>query len=373
MKKHTLLLALAFSLPACGDHRPAVAISKGPYLQNATTSGITVCWVTAGECVGSVSWQPASGGGPEKCVSESRAVRYHKVRISGMTPYTQYAYSIGIKGGDSAGSTFRTAAAPFQGFKFAAYGDNRTQPAVHKAVLARMMEFAPDFVIQTGDLVANGEMENQWDEFWEVVRPLVRNTPYYPALGNHERGGSPYYRYFDVKREYGFDYGNAHFIALDTNRPESEHRDQERWLRKELATHQDATWRIVFFHHTPFTCVAMEDRRKAAVRLRSRLEPIFREGKVQLVVCGHDHNYQHHLSNGIHYVVTGGGGAPLYEIRPDTPNLVKAKKAHHFCEIQVDGTSMSIRAVEPSGAVIEEFDLSAERPPDEGRPFSSAH
>ena len=104
----------------------------------------------------------------------------------------------------------------------------------------------------------------------------------------------------------------------------------------------------------------MEGRRRDAERLRARLEPVFKAGNVQLVVNGHDHNYQHHYANGIHYVVSGGGGAPLYDVNPDTPYVKKAKKTHHHCEITVNGPEITIRAVEPNGTVIEEFEIKAQ-------------
>ena len=93
----------------------------------------------------------------------------------------------------------------------------------------------------------------------------------------------------------------------------------------------------------------MPPRRIAAEQLRRRLEPIFTAGKVQVVLCGHDHNYQHHFANGIHYIVSGGGGAPLYDVRPDTPFVVTARKVYHYCEIVADGDTMKVRAVEPDG------------------------
>ena len=90
-----------------------------------------------------------------------------------------------------------------------------------------------------------------------------------------------------------------------------------------------------------------------------RLEPILAEGRVQLVINGHDQDYQHHVANGIHYVVTGGGGAPLYSVTPDTPYVKTAKMAHHHCELTVNGSTIEIRAVEPDGNVIEEFTIDA--------------
>jgi predicted phosphodiesterase len=334
----------------------ASGIAKGPYLMRPTQTSITVCWISDEKTTGTVRYATASDA--YKTAGEKAATRFHRVRIAGLMSYTRYRYIVEC-GGQRDEGTFLTAAPPEQPFKFAAYGDNRTQPNVHAAVLERMMRFDPDFVLNTGDQVANGEIEAQWTEFFAVAGKMLRDAAYYPALGNHERESSLYFNYFVLPRDYSFDYGDAHFVALDTNRPESEQTAQERWLRKDLAEHQNATWRIVFMHHTPCTCVAMEGRRREAERLRARLEPILKAGKVQIVFCGHDHNYQHHVAGGIHYVVTGGGGAPLYDLRPDTPFVKKAVKAHHYCEVRVDGPVMSVRAVEPNGTVIETFEVKA--------------
>jgi hypothetical protein len=344
------LLALA----ACAN---ASGIDKGPYLQNPTTTTIVVCWVSDADTTGTVEYSKKGDPTAEtKTAKDTTPTRYHKVKITGLSPYTRYTYKVTCDSRMGTGS-FITAAKPDQPFKFIAYGDTRSQANKHAEVLRRMMMFEPDFVLQSGDLVANGSNEAQWDVFWETAAPLVKDTPYFPALGNHEGKGAPYFRYFDVPQEYSFDYGNTHFVALDTNRPASEHAAQEAWLKKDLAAHQKATWRVVYFHHTPYTCVSIPSRREDAVRLRERLEPIFQAEKVQLVISGHDHCYQHHLANGIHYIVSGGGGAPLYEVNPDTPFVKVAKSVHHDCEIKVNGKTMSFRAIEPDGKVIDSFEL----------------
>ena len=344
------LLALAGLLVA-GSSVNAAGISKGPYLQLPGTDGITVCWVTDAEVLGEVT---CSG----KTVRDEKPSIYHKVRVKGLKPYTNYSYSVSCDGDKKTG-TFRTAAPVKQPFQFAIYGDNRTQPQVHTEVLARMLESKPDFIVQTGDLVADGTQENLWTEFFQVAGKTLASVPYYPALGNHERDGAAYLRYFAVPREYSFDYGDVHFVCLDSNRRDDEFAAQQEWLRKDLAAHQSAAFRVVFFHHTVYTCVTKPGRRELAEKLRARLEPIFLEGNVQLVLNGHDHDYQHHVAKGIHYVVTGGGGAPLYDVLADTPFVKAAKKTHHFCEAKVSGNVISIRALERDGAVIESFTVSA--------------
>jgi acid phosphatase type 7 len=356
--------ATSLALLAVASLCHASGIAKGPYLQNPTTSAITVCWVSDEETTGTVEYLPDTDSRSDftgaNTARDKAKAQYHKVRLTGLKPYTRYRYRVTCDSRISPIGTFKTAAPLAQPFKFIAYGDTRTQPNVHADVLRRMGLFEPDFVIQSGDLVADGENQVQWDEYWRTAERFLLNVPMYPALGNHERGGAPYFRYFEVPQEYSFDYGNVHFVALNSNRPASEHAAQEEWLRKDLAAHQSATWRVAFFHHTLYTCTTIASRREQELKLRARLEPIFKAGNVQLVVNGHDHNYQHHVANGIHYVVSGGGGAPLYDVNPDTPFVKKAKKTHHHCELSVDGPKMSVRAVEPDGSVIEAFDIRAD-------------
>ena len=367
MSLKTFLRGLAPVVLFASAHGAWADIAKGPYPMLPTTDSVTVCWVSDAETGGgTVQYASGVGANPAKgaTVTEKGAkTRYHHLTIHGLKPYTRYAYQVtdGAKKSDSA--TFLTAAPPTQSFHFIAYGDCRTQPDKHTAVLKRMMTFHPDFVLQTGDLVADGTNEAHWDIFWKTAEPLMRDTAYYPALGNHEKEGAPYFRYFPVPAEYSFDYGNAHFVALDSNRPETEWAAQEAWLKKDLLAHQGATWRIVYFHHTMYTCVDKPDRRDLAKILSARLEPIMIAGKVQLVVNGHDHDYQRHVPpSGVTYLVTGGGGAPLYTVTPDTPYVKKAVMAHNDCEITVQGTTLSVRAVEPDGTEIEHFGLTAKTP-----------
>lgn len=337
-------------LMATGGGARAAGIDQGPYLMFPTQTGITVCWVSDSPVVGEVNVPGAES------IHDTEATRFHRVKLVGLKAYTHYTFTVRCAGATRTGG-FMTAAPAGQAFKFVAYGDNRTQPQVHASVLAQIDKFKPDFIVQTGDQVADGNSLPQWNEFWQIAGKTFSQTAYYPSLGNHERHGAPYFQYFGPAQDYSFDYGDAHFVALDSNRPDAQHASQDAWLRKDLQAHQSAKWRIVFFHHPVYTCVDIPDRRAEAAERARRLEPIFLEGHVQLVINGHDHDYQRHLAKGITYLVTGGGGAPLYDVTPDTPFVQRAKKVYHDCELEVKGDRMTIRAVEPDGNVIEEFSL----------------
>src|SRR5579862_6264983 len=156
----------------------ASGIAKGPYLMSPTLSSITVCWVSSTNARGTVEFAPERQTGAASTtgtVREERPTEYHRVILNGLQAYTRYRYSVECDGQTETGS-FITAAPRNQPFKFVAYGDNRTQPAVHASVLAGIMKFEPDFIINTGDQVANGSNENLWTEFWQVVHKALSHT-----------------------------------------------------------------------------------------------------------------------------------------------------------------------------------------------------
>ena len=94
------------------------------------------------------------------------------------------------------------------------------------------------------------------------------------------------------------------------------------------------------------------------------LTPMFEKYHVTAALFGHDHNYQHYLQNGIHYVVTGGGGAPLYDVNKPPPGITqKVVSVENFVSVSVDGKSAHVRAISIEGRVLDEFDLAGSARP----------
>jgi 3',5'-cyclic AMP phosphodiesterase CpdA len=90
---------------------------------------------------------------------------------------------------------------------------------------------------------------------------------------------------------YAFDYGGAHWTVLDTN-AYADWTDPElrAWLERDLTSDaaRTATWRFVAFHQPPFhTGKAHADEQRTRV-----LVDLFEKAGVDLVFCGHVHNYQ---------------------------------------------------------------------------------
>jgi hypothetical protein len=212
----------------------------------------------------------------------------------------------------------------------------------------------------------------------------MRETYYVPCLGNHEDNAAEYFDFFDLpgnEEHFSFNWGNVHFVALNTEAPdlpdgidesaESSLRNSEimwdyfgkqrAWLDEDLSRSYGADFLVVFFH------VPMYDtklsRREPQIEVRTAFDEIIEKHKVELVLTGHTHNYQHHIKGGTHHVVTGGGGAPLYEIEEgagvdaEGVDTVMQEKVHHFCAVDVNGGRIHVKAIRVDGSTIEEFSL----------------
>jgi hypothetical protein len=87
--------------------------------------------------------------------------------------------------------------------------------------------------------------------------------------------------------------------------------------------------------------------------------PLFERYGVDLVLAGHDHNYQRFKEHrGVRYVVHGGGGAPLYSLRAcpaSYPPRRAARSAHGFLYLVASTDAIRGYAVSPAGAVLDTF------------------
>lgn len=250
----------------------------------------------------------------------------------------------------------------------------------------------PAFVVHAGDLAVFGSQKS----FWQGWQPFDRDamalvkqgTPIYPVVGNHEYRGFtrvPLTHYFsrfqnlDQRSYYSLIAGGTLFLCLDSNfgrLSETAERDQDAWLERNLdwaATAAGVTLVVPVVHHPPFTNVS---RRYLVLESRSvqrRWVPSFlQHPKVQMVVSGHVHAYEHILEGGKHFIVTGGGGSPRFVMRKksDQKRLdlwqgdERIRPFHYLrCRSVQEGRSLEIEVVcleaGPTWRVQERFLVSA--------------
>jgi hypothetical protein len=267
---------------------------------------------------------------------------------------------------------------------FVVSGDNRPtaqgapMPPVLKTIFGEIGLIRPDFVLWTGDTVygycdSKDELEQEYQAFAAAARPLAGNVPLFNAPGNHEihtnQGcaapadkvcGPPCLE--DAFRGhfgqlYGsFDFGGAHFVALDsdvTGEEDSIVGDQLAWLKRDLEANKTA--RAIFvFSHTEFYSAPRIDPSAAtshpAITNRVELQELFRRYPVKAVFSGHEHLYYREPAeqhDGIDYFVAGGAGAPLYAT-PDRGGF------SHYLVVRLSGAKITYDVIEPGRLSLEE-------------------
>ncbi|HEY0194146.1 MAG TPA: metallophosphoesterase, partial [Kofleriaceae bacterium] len=357
----------------------------GPYLQNLAPTSITVMWDLD---------QPAPArivvegpGGPRTV--EVAAGRVGEATIDQLTPSSRYRYRVEI-GGQQWPGEFATApaiGAPVP-FAFVAMGDTRSGIDAHRRVVERVAQEVPDFVVGTGDMVDEGSHQDQWQQFFAIEQPLLRDNVLFPSVGNHDRQGrgrtaDSYRSLFavpdnggDGERYYAFSYATARVLVLDSNEYSFALTDQTAWLERELiAARQDRRVHHIFvvMHHPPYS-ISLHG---GSVDLRERWTPLFEKYGVAAVFSGHDHVYERAEHNGLHYFVTGGGGAPLYPRAPnprplDVEAVKKLERVFHYLRVTVTGARIEVTAVRIDGTVIETTAWTDAMPEPEAAPAVTA-
>ncbi len=156
------------------------------------------------------------------------------------------------------------------------------------------------------------------------------------------------------KLYYSFVAGNSLFIVLDSFIDDQEKRiigEQFNWLEKVLA-HSTQKHKFVFLHHPLYTDLGKghhaHDSLDKYPESRDRLDALFAKSKVDAVFSGHEHYFERRIVDGINYIITGGGGAPVYDTEEDGG-------FYHFVRVTVDGDKVSAEVIDIDGKVRDRF------------------
>ncbi len=334
-----------------------LTLTREPYLQSVTTNSIVVVWDTDQPTTSHVNYGPTTAY--SFSVNSISSSTHHALTLTKLAPDTIYHYQIASNGQSPGGdNVFRTADLSTQSsFSFVAFGDTRTGHTAHQSVVNRIVALGPDFVLHTGDFVGDGNITSQWSTFFTIEHDLLPQAPLFGALGNHERNSDHYFAAFHLpnnERWYSFDYGNAHFIALQLDgyagyTPGSA---QYAWLENDLAN-TDKLWKIVFFHYPPYS----SGSHGSSINVRDALGPLFADYGIDLVFNGHDHDYERSIVGDVIYIVTGGGGAPLRGQGHANPYSVYFGSVHHCVSITINDRTLTSVGVEANGTQFDMFTL----------------
>jgi hypothetical protein len=359
-----LSASLAVVAPALASSGPPRLV-KGPYLTELDAHGVTVRCQLEGAptaVVRVVRDDGADAGGAPASTATSASVSGLQVaRVAGLEPSTRYAYSVHV--GTASGATvgaghFATGPAPGSATPttFLVYGDDRTDEAAHAAVVHAMTAVPADFLVQTGDMVAYGGSADEWQRFFDIERPLLADRPLFAAIGNHElvddAAGAAFARFFGVvEGDAGSArVGNVRLFLLNTVQ-DWQGSEERAWLDRELARSDaegEGVWRIAVMHHGPWSAGPHGPNTRL---VEAHFPELLSLHKIDLLLAGHDHDYERGQGL-LKYIVSGGGGAPLYPPQP-TATTRKAEAAHHFVAVSAGARELRIVATRADGSVIE--------------------
>lgn len=348
---------------ACGSgaltKRGAGALARLPYLQRTSDTTVSILFTTRDASAPPPLIELRSRSGQRlqlvqavKDPAASDGLQY-VATFDHLAADTEYCYSLlgwteltALRTAPSAGSDATV--------RFVAFGDSGDGGSGQLTVRDQMAAVPFELLLHTGDVAyETGSLAALEQTFFGVYQGYLRNTPVFPTSGNHDYGtdgAAPFRQVFalpenggsqGLERWYSFDFGDAHFVALDT---QWDLAAQAEWLEQDLSRSQ-LPWTIVYLHRPPFS----SGRHGSNLAVRDAFAPLFERHGVQLVLAGHEHDYERTLPlGGVTYVVTGGGGKTTRPVGTSDFTAFSAE-ALHFVHGTLTHDALELVAIEVDG------------------------
>lgn len=364
MNRFALLGCVALACLGWASHADAdVTISKGPYFLEVGQTEARVMVESESPTSLTIRLSDDSNDALTETIETRRWRRDGRAigdaMFRGLTPDTTYQVEV-VSGSLTESGSFRTAPTVESDLSFLVYGDNRTQHEVHRSVVEVMeREENVRFLLHTGDMVEMGGRPRDWDAYFDIARDFLRHHPLFPSLGNHELygpgGANNYARHFRPPLRnaayYSLNYGPVRVIALDSNEEWDAASPQLAWLRETLAQETDARFTFVVLHHAPLSSGPHGGHEGMQ---ENGVVELMRDAGVDLVFSGHDHMYERGDRDGYKYIVSGGGGAPLYYPNNRIEGQFAFVPAYHYLRVDLVGDEVQIAVIQPDGSHIED-------------------
>ena len=335
----------------------------------------------------------------DKAFTDDGSTTYiHEATLRGLIPNTKYEYRVGY-GTDRRSDWYRLETAGASVYDVLIYPDSQSVDYSQWEEIVKdsaLRNPRTALYISMGDLVDNGEHAYQWRTWLNSIRPLSANVPLATTLGNHEmytldwkmREPYAYLNYFAVppngneifnRRYYSYDFGDVHYVVLDTMLYESNHEDnhdthhpdlydvQVQWLRQDLMANTKK-WTVVLMHRDPFQYAFDRSDANRAVGFDDEgvlFMPIFDEFNVDLVLSAHLHSYRNrgHVRNferdasGPLYILTGIAGdarRPKWKQHPLDVYVAPDRDKNNYMTMTVTPNKLIVKAFLPDGTQLDE-------------------
>lgn len=378
---------VSFNFKMTANYDLDANVVRGPYLQKGNQNEIVLRWRTDIPTDSRVLYGISPANLNQQVVIPDFTTE-HSVKLVGLSPNTIYYYSIGSYSNVYAeGSNLFFETLPEQGkeesYKFVVLGDAGTGYQEQLDTKNAILNYGGnhyDGVILLGDNAYQSGFDSEYQDnfFNNKYNEIFENTIIWPAPGNHDYNNhipfSPdpaYFNIFDVptngecggypsntEKYYSFNYGNIHFISLDSyDVPRASDGVMATWLEQDLQANT-LPWIIAYWHHPPYTKGSHDSDNGLLdgelIEMRENLVPILEEHGVDLILNGHSHSYERSVlidghygsaasyAPSIHGVQTNGGTYPT-----ECPYVKKDLRGSHDgaiycvmgCSGKVSGTS----------------------------------
>ncbi len=315
---------------------PAASLIRGPYLNAATPNSIVIRWRTDVAARSKVRFGTAANA-LTQFVQDTTLVTDHIVKLTGLSTYTKYFYGIGsLTDTLQADSSNFFSTLPVPGFtdsliRIGVIGDCGNNSTNQRNVRDQLSNYLGSNYMNSWILLGDNAYSSGLDaeyqaEFFNIYKDkFLKQNPLFPAPGNHDYGNStsspsvtnhmlaPYYQNFTMPVAgeaggtasnnpafYSYDVGNVHFLSLDSYGKEADASlmydttgVQVQWIKQDLANNTNKGWVVAYWHHPPYTMGSHNsDTENDLVQIRQKFIQILERMGVDLILCGHSHDYE---------------------------------------------------------------------------------
>lgn len=232
---------------------------------------------------------------------------FHKALVTDLEPGKEYYYRVGDKEKDvwSDAGIIKTEPENSDRFSALIFSDSQFWDMATEAQYGANTQIAafsqyPEaaFAINCGDMMDSGQDEAQWEEIFKLGKSYFSNYTYMPVTGNHDSGSNAVFNHFNLLPAensstesgvyYSFDYGNVHFIIVNSNETSDEYmlsQQQRDWIIADAAA-SDKTFKVLCVHHPIYS--GRSDPLQIAT-YRSYFSKLITEAGIDFVFQGHTH------------------------------------------------------------------------------------
>jgi len=238
---------------------------------------------------------------------------------------------------------------------FSVIGNTRINYDIYKQLVDSIMKTKPDFVINTGGVVNVYNNDNEWLKFKKASKPIFDSVPYYCVPSFKEVFSTTYYKLFKLKNNkayFSVTNQNNLFLFLNSNNVRAGD-EQMTWLTDLLEKSDKFTFKLIILNFPIYSSGQLG----GDIKLQILLQDLIKKYGIDMVIAGNDSDYERLKVQKTTYIISGGGGAPTTPMGTKDENNIVFKSTFHYCDITIHNRTLSCKAIDKTGNVIDEFQI----------------